>query len=212
MGMGTYFLGRVFSIFSMSLVVAAIGAYFSKDINLTNTFVVILLVIIEFALIFAINALKRNPTLSALLLFGFTFISGLIIGPVIYTFFQFGASGLVFEALGITAGIFLFITAIVYIFHIDLTRSRIGVFLMMALFGIIVVSIVNLFLRNPAIYFWISSITVVVFSGFVLYDISRILNNPQIENEYMAALQLYLDFYNIFINLLNILGIVRTRK
>jgi FtsH-binding integral membrane protein len=83
---------------------------------------------------------------------------------------------------------------------------------MMALFGIIAVSIVNLFLQNPALYFWISSITVVVFSGFVLYDISKILNNPQIENEYIAALQLYLDFYNIFINLLNILGIVRTRK
>lgn len=100
----------------------------------------------------------------------------------------------------------------------DLTG--VGHFLGMALWGIIVAIVVNLFLRSPAISYGISMIAVVVFVGLTAYDTQKLRNlSHTIPDEGTAelgeigkkaalggALMLYLDFINIFIHLLNLLG------
>ena len=202
------FLARVLVIFSLSLIVAVFGVYFSKYVP-SSLF--ILLFIVELVLIFVIGAVRNNHTLAPILLFVFTFISGLTIGPLIYTFFNYGAGAVVFQALAITAVIFILLTAIVYFFNINLVNSKIWIFLTIGLVGIIIAGIVNIFLHSPIFNFYISVAVVLVFSGFVLYDMSNIIENPGMTNEYVAALSLYLDFVNIFIAILNILGFLDSK-
>ncbi len=202
----TSFLTRVLTIFTLSLIVAVFGVYLSKYVP-SGLFLI--LIIIEFALIFGIGFVRNRPTLAPILLFAFTFISGLTIGPIIYSFFSIGAGSIIFEALAITAVIFILLTSIVYFFNINLVNSKIWVFLIIALVGIIIAGIVNIFLRSPIFNFYISVAVVLIFSGFILYDISNILENPNMTNEYMAALSLYLDFVNIFLALINILGFLQ---
>ncbi|MFQ5645456.1 MAG: Bax inhibitor-1/YccA family protein [bacterium] len=98
----------------------------------------------------------------------------------------------------------------------DLTG--IGNFMFMGLIGIIIASVVNMFLRNPMIYWLISYIGVAVFVGLTAYDTQKIKamarnnNFSAQENSkmvVMAALTLYLDFINLFIFLLQIMGNAR---
>ena len=202
----TSFLTRVLTIFTLSLIVAVLGVYMSKYVPSSYD---IFLIILEFILIFAVNFASNKPTLAPIFLFAFTFISGIVIGPLIYLFFNIGSGAIVFEALSITAVIFILLTSIVYFFNINLVNSRIWVFLLIGLIGIIIAGVVNIFLRNPLFNFYISVAVVLIFSGYILYDISNILENPNMTNEYVAALALYLDFVNIFIALLNILGFLQ---
>ncbi len=199
------FLIRVLTIFISSLVVAVFGVYLSRYVPPVYYFP---LIIIEFVLLFAIGFLKNRPALAPTLLYLFTLISGLTIGPLIYQFFSYNLGNLVFEALAITVFIFILLTSIVYFFNINLVNSKIWVFLMIGLVGIIIAGIVNIFMHSPIFNFYISVAVVLVFSGFVLYDISNILENPDMTNEYVAALALYLDFVNIFIAILDILGFI----
>jgi FtsH-binding integral membrane protein len=95
--------------------------------------------------------------------------------------------------------------------------SGMGHYLMMGLIGIIVVSVINLFLRSPAVYYLISYIGVAVFLGLTAFDTQRILRMSNAytdsvdEDDYirlsvMGALKLYLDFINIFLFFLRIFG------
>ena len=92
-----------------------------------------------------------------------------------------------------------------------------GHYLMMGLIGIIIASIINFFLRSPALYYLISYIGVAVFMGLTAYDTQRILamsrqysgsvdETNYIRISIMGALKLYLDFINIFLFLLRIFG------
>ena len=94
--------------------------------------------------------------------------------------------------------------------------SGMGHYLMMGVIGIIIVSIINLFLKSPAIYYMISYIGVLVFMGLTAYDTQTILkwsarSGSVSEEQYikfsiMGALKLYLDFINIFLFMLRIFG------
>lgn len=95
--------------------------------------------------------------------------------------------------------------------------SGIGHYLMMGVIGIIVVSVINIFLKSSAIYYLISYVGVAVFMGLTAYDTQRILQmsnqmsgsvgeSDYIKISIMGALKLYLDFINIFLFLLRIFG------
>ena len=112
----------------------------------------------------------------------------------------------------ITAATFLAMSLYGYTTRTDL--SRVGSFLLMGLFGIIIASLVNMFLASSALQFAISVIGVVVFVGLTAYDTQRI-KNIYLESDdsvtagkktIMGALTLYLDFLNLFILLLQLTG------
>jgi FtsH-binding integral membrane protein len=112
----------------------------------------------------------------------------------------------------ITAATFLAMSLYGYTTRTDL--SRVGSFLLMGLFGIIIASVVNMFLASSALQFAISVIGVVVFVGLTAYDTQRIMN-IYLESDdsavagkktIMGALTLYLDFLNLFILLLQLTG------
>lgn len=112
----------------------------------------------------------------------------------------------------ITAATFLAMSLYGYTTRTDL--SRVGSFLLMGLFGIIIASLVNMFLASSALQLAISVIGVVVFVGLTAYDTQRI-KNIYLESDdsviagkkaIMGALTLYLDFLNLFILLLQLTG------
>ena len=112
----------------------------------------------------------------------------------------------------ITAGTFGAMSIYGYTTKRDLTK--LGSFLMMGLFGIIIASIVNIFMKSSMIYFVISILGVLIFVGLTAYDTQKIKNMYLVSDSgelmgkkaVMGALTLYLDFINLFIMLLRLFG------
>jgi len=112
----------------------------------------------------------------------------------------------------ITAGTFGAMSIYGYATKRDLTKF--GSFLMMGLIGIIIASIVNIFMKSPMMYFVISIIGVLVFVGLTAYDTQKIKNMYLVSDSgevmgkkaVMGALTLYLDFINLFLMLLRLFG------
>jgi uncharacterized protein len=113
-----------------------------------------------------------------------------------------------FSTFFITAATFLAMSLYGYRTRTDL--SRVGSFLLMGLFGIIIASLVNMFLASSALQLAISIIGVVVFVGLTAYDTQRIKESDDSvtagKKTIMGALTLYLDFLNLFILLLQLTG------
>lgn len=129
---------------------------------------------------------------------------------VIFAIYQIQSIYMVF---GLTAGIFLIMALYGYFTKADLTS--IGNLLLMLLLGIILCSVVNIFVHSQMFDFVISFISVIVFTGLIAYDVQKIkylAHEMQNHNESMSkiaiigALTIYLDFINLFLNLLNLLG------
>ena len=121
--------------------------------------------------------------------------------------------GSVFQVFAVTAGTFGIMAIAGYSTSIDLTRM--GSLLFMALIGIILASIVNWFIGSSVMDLIISIIGVVVFTGLIAYDTQRIKRiGMSVDNEsstasklaILAATSLYLDFINLFLFLLRLLG------
>jgi len=112
----------------------------------------------------------------------------------------------------ITAGTFGAMSIYGYTTKRDLTK--LGSFLMMGLIGIIIASVVNIFMKSPMMYFVISILGVLIFVGLTAYDTQKIKNMYMVSDSgevagkkaVMGALTLYLDFINLFIMLLRIFG------
>ena len=152
--------------------------------------------------LFAVTAL-RNSAWGVPALFGFTFIAGLMLAPILTIAIGFRNGGqLVGLAGGMTAAIFFAMAAIATVTKRDF--SFLGKFLFVGLILLIVASLANLFLQVPAMSVTISAIAVLIFSLYLLHDVSNIVRGGE-TNYITATLNLFLDVYNIFISLLNLL-------
>jgi modulator of FtsH protease len=105
-------------------------------------------------------------------------------------------------AAGGTGAIFLVLSGIASSTKRDF--SFLGKFLTIGLVLLILASIANLFFQVPALALTLSAISVLIFSGFILYDVNRIVQGGE-TNYIMATLAIYLDIYNLFVNLLQLL-------
>mgnify|MGYP000011649389 FL=1 len=141
----------------------------------------------------------------------FWLFSGVMGLSMAYIFIAYtGAS--IARVFFITAGTFSAMSLYGYTTKKDLTGW--GSFLFMGLIGIIIASIVNIFLKSPMLYYVISCIGVLVFVGLTAYDTQKIKemyhasDHPEISGKkaVMGALKLYLDFINLFIMLLHLFG------
>lgn len=164
-----------------------------------------------FVLIMSFGINKLSKTGAQAMYWGFTAVMGLSLANVflIYT----GAS--VTRVFFITAGTFAAMSIIGYTTQRDLTKM--GSFLLMGLIGIILASVVNIFLGSSALQFAISVIGVLVFVGLIAFDTQRI-KNDYISHSYAEgtelagkravfdALGLYLNFINLFQLLMSLLG------
>ena len=153
-------------------------------------------------LMFAVNAL-RNSVWGIAALLGFTFVAGVFLGPILQVALQLrNGAELVGMAAGGTGIIFFSLATLATVTKKDF--SFMGKFLFIGLVLLIIASLANLFFQVPAMSLTISSIAVMIFSAYILYDVSRIVHGGE-TNYVMATLGLFLSIYNLFIHLLNLL-------
>lgn len=151
---------------------------------------------------FAVAAL-RNSVWGVVALLGFTFMAGLFLGPILQVALSLknGAQLIGMAAIG-TGIIFASLATFATVTKKDF--SFLGKFLFIGLILLIVAALANLFFQIPALSLTISSIAVLLFSAYILFDISRIVNGGE-TNYVMATLSLFLNVYNIFTSLLHLL-------
>ncbi len=203
-------LRNTYWLLSLSMLPTIAGAYAGMQLNFLKLFAAapvmapLLMFGVMIGALFAVTAL-RNSAWGVPALFGFTFIAGLMLAPILSVAAGFRNGGqLVALAGGMTAAIFLAMATIATVTKRDF--SFLGKFLFIGLVLLIVASLANLFFQVPAFSVTISAIAVLLFSAYLLHDVSRIVRGGE-TNYITATLNLFLDVYNIFISLLNILMI-----
>ena len=136
--------------------------------------------------------------------FGITGLMGFGLGPILSQYLALPNGGqLIATAFGGTGVIFLSLSAYALTTRKDF--SFMGGFLMTGMMVIIIAALANIFMQMPLISLVISSVVIMLMSGFILYDTSRMINGT--ENNYIhMTVSLYLSLFNIFISLLQILG------
>ena len=153
-------------------------------------------------LLFAVSAL-RNSVWGIVMLLGFTFVAGVFLGPILqHALHLRNGAQLVGMAAGGTALIFFSLATIATVTKKDF--SFMGKFLFIGVILLLVASLANIFFAIPALSLTISAIAILIFSAYILYDISQIIHGGE-TNYVMATMGLYLDIYNIFVSLLNLL-------
>jgi FtsH-binding integral membrane protein len=145
----------------------------------------------------------RNSAWGVPALFGFTFIAGLMLTPILTVAAGFRNGGqLVALSGGLTAAVFFALAAYATVTKRDF--AFLGKFLFVGLVLLIAASLANIFFQVPALSVTISAVAVLIFSLYLLHDLSNIVRGGE-TNYVMATLNLFLSVYNIFISLLNLL-------
>ncbi|AJQ95784.1 Bax inhibitor-1/YccA family protein [Gynuella sunshinyii] len=137
--------------------------------------------------------------------FVFTGLMGASLAPMLSYYVGAGMGGLVLQALGGTAVIFFALSAYALVTKRDF--SFLGGILFIGLLVVLVAALANIFLAIPAMQLMVSSAVILIMSGYILYDTSRIIHGGE-TNYISATIGLYLNIYNIFVHLLSILGIM----
>lgn len=157
---------------------------------------------ISFAFFYGIEKNKNNG-LGVGLLLGFTFFMGLMLSRLLgFALGMSNGASLVATAFGGTAVVFTGMAAMASTMKRDV--SSLGKWLFMGVIVILVAGVANIWLQLPALHLAISAMAVAVFSAFILYDIKRVLDGGE-TNYVTATLAIYLDVYNVFSSLLQLL-------
>jgi len=138
--------------------------------------------------------------------FAITGLLGFGLGPILTVYLALpNGPQIVATAFGGTGVIFLGLSGYALATRRDF--SFLGGFLFTGLLVVLVAALANIFLSIPALSLAISAVVILIMSGFILFDTSRLINGGE-TNYILATVSLYLSLFNIFIHLLSLLGIV----
>lgn len=210
------FLLNVYNWMAMGLAITGVIAYgvagseFSYKLA-TSPFLYFGLFIVQIAIVFGLSAaINRIPSGVAI---GAFFLYSALTGLTFSILFMVFTGASIASTFLICAGMFAGVSVFGYVTKMDL--SKFGTYLFMALIGIILASVVNIFLTSPMMNWIISIVGVLVFTGLTAYDTQKIKQMSQTTDfdseqgkkaAVIGALALYLDFINLFMFLLNLLG------
>jgi FtsH-binding integral membrane protein len=201
-------LRNTYWLLALSMLPTVAGAWVGMQMNFAALFAAspimapLLMFGVMIGALFGVTAL-RNSAWGVPALFGFTFIAGAMLAPILTVAAGFRNGGqLVALAGGMTAVIFFAMATIATVTKRDF--SFLGKFLFVGLILLVVASLANLFFQVPAVSLTISAIAVLLFSMYLLHDVSRIVQGGE-TNYITATLNLFLDLYNLFIGLLHLL-------
>jgi uncharacterized protein len=169
------------------------------------------LIILEFVMLIGAFILRRKKSMSYTFLYVFTFISGITTYPIVAYYLATIGANTVLMALGTTTTVFAGLA--IYASTTKRDLSFLGGMLMAALIALIAIAIFNFIwpLSSTGMLAF-SFVGVLVFSGYVLYDFNRMKHyGVRAEDVPLMALNLYLDFINLFINILRIFGFFASR-
>ncbi|MCX6164554.1 MAG: Bax inhibitor-1/YccA family protein [Ignavibacteriae bacterium] len=211
------FLLHVYNWMTMGLAVTgvvAFGVSFSDTLLrfiVMNPFIFYGLMVAQLIVVIAMSAaINKMPSVVAIgAFFLYAFLTGLTFSVI---FLVYTSSSIAYTFI-ICAAMFGSVSVFGYITKMNL--AGVGSFMMMGLFGLIIASVVNLFLQSSMLYWMISYVGVLIFVGLTAWDtqkIKRMAQATSFETEegkkyaIMGALTLYLDFINMFLLLLRIMG------
>lgn len=197
-------LRNTYLLLALTMIPTALGALagISMHFMLRGWVGPLLFLGVSFGAFFAIEKTKESA-LGVLLLLAYTGFMGLWLSQFLQVALQFSNGGqLIATAAGGTAAIFVTLAGIATVTKKDF--SFMGKFLFVGMVILFLAAIANIFLAIPALTLTISAVAVLIFSAYILYDVSQIVNGGQ-TNYVSATLQLYLDIYNVFVSLLNLL-------
>lgn len=157
---------------------------------------------ISFAFFYGIEK-NKNSGVGVALLLAFTFFMGLMLSRILQVALGFSNGGsMIALAAGGTGAIFATLASIASVSKRDFTNM--GKFLTVGLVVVLLAMVANIFLQMPVLHLVISAAVVLLFSGYILYDISQIMQGGE-TNYVTATLAVYLDVYNVFVSLLNLI-------
>ena len=157
---------------------------------------------ISFAFFYGIEKNKNNG-LGVGLLLGFTFFMGLMLSRILQVALGFSNGGsMIALAAGGTGAIFATMATIASVSKRDF--SNMGKFLFVGMIVVLLAGVANIFFQVPALSLAISAAVVLIFSAYILYDINQIVRGGE-TNYVTATLSVYLDVYNVFVSLLNLI-------
>ncbi len=211
------FLSRVFMWMGLGLAVSASGTWWLLSqpnllmAILRNQWAFFGLAIVEIGLVIwlSVAAMRMSTVLATTVFLVYSFLNGITLCPLFLAYT--GAS--VLNTFAITAGTFFFFSVYGLTTKKDLTSM--GGLFMMGLIGVILASVVNMFLKSSALEWGITFVAIAVFLGLIAYDTQKLkrihamgFENAESEKRIviLGALTLYLDFINLFIQLLRIFG------
>lgn len=197
---------NTYLLLSMTLLFSAVTAGLSMVLQVPP-FAYLLSTFGAFGLIWLVLPRYANRAGGVGVVFGITGLLGFGLGPILNLYLQMAnGAQIVGTALGGTGVIFLALSA--YALTTKRDFNFLGGFLFTGFLVVLLASLANIFLAIPAFTLAISAAVVMIMSGFILFDTSRMVNGGE-TNYVMATVGLYLSIFNIFISLLNILGITR---
>lgn len=169
------------------------------------------IMLVDLGLVFYINFRinKISSSTAGFLFFVYSAVNGLLLSSIMFIYTGYA----ILYVLAITMIIFVVMALYGYKTKEDL--SNYSSFFKGALLTLIIVSVLNIFLKMPVIAWGISVFAIVLFTGLIAFDVNRIINifnNSNLNDEdytkiaIIGALMLYLDFINLFLNLLRIFG------
>jgi uncharacterized protein len=204
-------IARVFGWMFLGLAVTAVSSFFALQLNIAaNMFLFLILILAEFALVFYLSSrvMKMEYATAAAVFMAYSVLNGITLSLIFYAYTLSSIAYVFF----ISAAFFGFMSVYGLVTKTDLTS--LGSLLFMGLIGIIIASVVNIFLRSSGLNWLISFVGVAVFLGLTAYDSQKIKNihfsfagtNKEKNVSIIGALTLYLDFINLFLFILRILG------
>lgn len=202
------FVKTTYKFFAGSLLLATIGAL----LGLMNFQAVVqykwVFFIAEIVALFGLMFSKSKPGLNLFMLFAFTSLSGVTLVPLLGMVIAKAGLGAVWQALGMTTIVFGLMS--VYALKTKNDLANMGKMLFIALIVVVVCSLINLFLGSPMFQVVIAGASAILFSLYIAYDTQNIVKGMY-DSPIDAAVDLYLDFLNVFISILQIIGIFSDR-
>lgn len=202
------FIRKVYSILAVQLIgTFAVGAFMELHepthvYIMTHCWPVILSMIASVVLIFALMYYKDKSPQNMYLLAAFTFVEAFMVGTVTTAFAEENV-GIVLEAVFLTGAIFIGLT--VFTFQSKIDFSFLGAFLSMGLGALILWGFLGMIFGTERGYYY-ALVGCIIFSGYILFDTWLIMNKLNPHEHVLAAIMLYLDIINLFLNLLQLLA------
>ncbi|HEY9051275.1 MAG TPA: Bax inhibitor-1/YccA family protein [Gammaproteobacteria bacterium] len=198
-------LKNTYALLSLTLLFSALMAGVSMAMEVPPA-VPLFTMIGAFLLLWLVLPKTANSAAGIGVVFAITGLLGFGLGPMLNAYLSLAnGSQIITTALGGTGVIFLGLSGYALTTRRDF--SFLGGMLFVGLIVVLLAAIANIFLAIPAMSLTISAVVILIMSGLILFDTSRIIHGGE-TNYIMATVALYLDIYNIFVHLLHILGAV----
>ena len=196
-------LRNTYMLLSMTLLFSAVAAVGSMLLQVSHV-VSLVCSFGALALIWLVLPRTANSSAGIGVVFAITGLLGFGLGPILNHYLALSnGSQLIATSLGGTGIIFMALSG--YVLTTKRDFSFMGGFLMVGIIIAVLAMVANLFLQIPALSLALSAAIILIMSGFILFDTSRIINGGE-TNYINATVSLYLSLYNIFVSLLHLLG------